>query len=103
MAARTAMVRAQREQKEALELPEASLKALYGKGIISRFEFESSDLARRWANFLGHENFEPSESPTREEAEEFYGYVEGLLDSIYVKWGKLMTSRERLIENQSGD
>lgn len=96
LATRTAIVRAQREAKRELNLTEASLKALYEAGRISRFEFESSDLARRWANYLGHDEPEPDKQFTLEDAKEFYGYVESLLDTLYVKWTRLNKQRERL-------
>ena len=112
LAARTAMIRAQRQTKKELGLPEASLKALYEAGRVSKFEFESSDLARRWANYLGHEDPDHDRGFTKTDAEEFYGYAESLLDSLYVKWDRLSKQRGRLTgtdangeagDGQSGD
>ncbi|MBM3945487.1 MAG: hypothetical protein FJ317_08395 [SAR202 cluster bacterium] len=96
LAVRTALLRAQEHQKEVLKLEKASLKALFEAGLISRFEFESGDLARRWANFLGHEEPDPGKDLSREEVEELYEYVAGLLDSIYVKPAKMERSRSKL-------
>ena len=77
-------------------MAEASLKALYDEGRISRFEFESSNVARKWANFLGHEQPDPGSTFEREDAEELYRYVEDILDTLYVKWKRMETFRERL-------
>lgn len=96
LAVRTALIRAQRLLKEELGLEEASLKRLFEVGRISKFEFELSDLARRWASYLGHE--EPnSEKPfDRSDAEQLYGYVEMVLDTLFVKWANANESRDRL-------
>ena len=96
LAARTAMTRALRQTKKELDLPEASLKALFEAGRISRFEYEASDLARRWANYLGHEEPDPNKEISRDDAEEFYGYIEALLNSIYVNWERLNRQRDKL-------
>lgn len=96
LAARTALVRAQRLVKIEMKLKKSSLKALLDAGRISRVEFDLSDLARRWANYLGHEEPDSEKTFVREDAEELYGYVEMLLDTLFVKWSRAQESRERL-------
>ena len=102
LAARTALIRAQRQQKEELGLKQASLKSLFEAGCISEFEFLSSDLARRWASYLGHDDPDPKKEFELADAEEFYGYVESLLDTLYVKRSRLAVSREKLKGEPSG-
>ena len=94
LAARTALIRAQRHMKKELSLPESSLKALFDAGRISRFEYESSNLARKWANYLGHDEPDPAKDLSLDDAKELYGYVESLLDSLYVKWASLERQRD---------
>ena len=101
LASRTAMIRALSQQQQDLKLQEATLKALFEAGRISRFEFEASDLARRWANYFGHDDIDPTKTFDRSEAEEFYGYIEGLLDTLYVKWVKVEASRKKLKGEQA--
>ena len=96
LACRTAIIRAQRHVKKEMKLPEASLKAIYEAGRISKFEYGSSDLARRWANYLGHEEPDPEKVIDLNEAKEFYGYIESLLDSMYVKWKRLRDQQAKL-------
>ena len=94
LAARTALIRAQRHMQEELNLPEASLKALRDVGGISTFEYESGDLARRWANYLGHEEPDPTKTVELDDAKELYGCVETPLDCLYVKWARLNDARK---------
>lgn len=85
-AARTAVERALRHQKrEREDLPHASLKALAEIGVISKITFYASDVARRVANYLGHEDPDPEREYTTGEAKELYTFVEELLDELYVK------------------
>ena len=96
LAARTAMIRALREMKKELSLEKATLKALHEAGRITQFHYKSSDLARDWANYLGHANPDPGKEFSKEDAVEFYGYVELLLSTIYVDSERLSKQRDRL-------
>ena len=101
LATRTAVIRAQRQQKEELQLSAGSLKALVDAGRISKYTFEGSDTARRVANYLGHEEPDPEKEYTKDDAEELYDFVEALLDELYVKPARIQSHRARLVKNQT--
>jgi len=96
LALRTAVIRAQRHQKEELGLPEASLKALVEAGRISSYTFQGSDVERRVANYLGHDEPDPEKQFTKEDTEELYEFVEALLDELYVKPARIQKYTDRL-------
>ncbi len=96
LATRTAVIRAQRQQKQALNLSEASLKALVEAGRVSRSTFEASEVARRVANYLGHEEPDPDDQYSKEDAEELYEFVEALLHELYVQPARIRHHRNRL-------
>ena len=101
LATRTALIRAQRDMKTKLGLGDASLKALFDAGRISKFEYESSNVARKWANYLGHDEPDAARELSIDDAKELYGYVESLLDTLYVKWEELNRQRENLVKEPS--
>lgn len=96
LALRTSVIRALRERKTTLELEESSLKALVDAGLIARHTFEGSDVARRVANYVGHEEPDVSKIFTKPEAEEFYEYVDALFDELYVKPARIESYQNKL-------
>lgn len=72
MAVRTAVIRASRDRKKALSLADGSLKSLADGGHISSTTFLASDVARRVANYLGHEEPDAAREYSSGNAEELY-------------------------------
>lgn len=93
LAARTALIRTQRQQSV------ASLLELRDKGVISQVEYEAGNVTRHWANYLGHDEPDLSIVCEREDAEVLYEYVELVLHSTYVRTAKLNTLVNRLKGN----
>ena len=75
------------------------LKTGFYEGI--KFEYESSNVARKWANYLGHDEPDAARELSIDDAKELYGYVESLLDTLYVKWEELNRQRENLVKEPS--
>lgn len=88
MAARTAIIRMQRDQKC------SSLKELVERGTLSRFLAYQADEVRLWGNFVGHED-EGADSPSREDTDQLLQYLGLVLDHVYVEPVRLIALRDK--------
>jgi hypothetical protein len=88
LAARTALTRLQREQSS------ASLKELSESGKITQILYAQADEVRLWANMVGHEDVE-SGQPSAEDVEHLLGYLDLIIEAIYLHPAKLQSLRAK--------
>jgi hypothetical protein len=69
------------------------LSDLRDKGTISQKLFDQADEVRLWANVAKHELFDQPVS--REDAEELLGYLEAVLDAVYVQPARLTALKQK--------
>ncbi len=78
LAARTALIRMQREQQC------NGIDELATRGVITRFLADQAHEIRLWANALGHEDVSP-DIPTQEDVGQLLMFLDLLFDTIYVQ------------------
>jgi len=78
----------------------AGLKDLKDKGIISPRLFDQATEVRLWANVAKHKLVDQPVS--REDAEELLGYLEAVLDAVYVQPARLTALRQKREELGKG-
>jgi hypothetical protein len=81
LAARTSLIRMQREQKI------SRISDLVDNGKITKLIWGQADEVRAWANATGHEEAPPL--PTREDVDQLLGYMRLLFDNVYVHQARL--------------
>jgi predicted nucleic-acid-binding Zn-ribbon protein len=88
LAARTALIRMQRHQEC------KGIDELASKGVITRFLAAQAHEIRLWANVAGHDDV-PSDVPAPEDVEQLIGFLDVLLDTIYVQPARLEALRQK--------
>ena len=87
LAARTALIRMQREQEC------SKIKDLVDKGKITQLLWGQADEVRQWANATGHDEDPPT--PSKEGGEQLLGYIELLFDTLYVQPVRLLAFKQK--------
>ena len=88
MAARTALIRLQREQEV------QSIKELVDAGKLTATLYAQADEVRLWANIQGHEDVEPG-SIDSEDVEELLSYLQAVLQVLYIEPNRLRKRQEK--------
>ena len=88
LAARTALIRTQREQDV------SSIKELADAGKITPLLYRQADEVRLWANVTAHEDIQ-EDTPEPEDVSQLLEYLELLFDTLYVQPAKLAKLSER--------
>ncbi len=87
LAARTALVRMQRQQKT------SKLDDLIAKGVITPVLAGQAHEVRLWANATGHEDV--ASEPSAEDVEQLLAYMDLLFETIYVHPEKLAALKKK--------
>jgi len=77
----------------------SNLKELVEKGMISSQLYERANEIRLWGNVVKHEFV--SEAVSREDAEELLGYLEALLDHVYVQPARLAVLKRKRKQSEA--
>jgi hypothetical protein len=88
LAARTAMLRMQREQKC------EGIDDLAGKGVITRFLAQQAHEIRLWGNLFAHED-PAADILSAHDVTQLLGFLELLFDTVYVQPAKLNELKDK--------